>query len=72
MGLSGAGAEVPLQKGFCMHLCIKVKRPGVAFNIKWFFSVQVIPVRALKKEATTCPALFFGVLSLSGRRQWVS
>lgn len=70
--VSGARAEVSLQKGFCMHLCIEVKRPGVAFNIKWFFSVQVIPVRALRKEATTCPALFFGFLPLSGRGQWVS
>ena len=69
--VSGAYAEVSLEKGFSMYLCIMVKMSGVAFNIKCFYSVQAIPIKALKKEATTCPAQFFVFLPLSGRGQRV-
>lgn len=56
--VSGACAVVSLQRRFSVHLCITVKRPGVPFSVKCFFSVRVIPIRALKKEDTLCPAQF--------------
>lgn len=58
--VTGVCAEGSLQKGFSEHLCIMVKRSGVAFNVKCFFYVHVIPI-GIKQGSChlSCSVLWF-------------